>query len=213
MATFGLTAQYALRKLLGTNVISDIDAGFEALANDIDSKMVGYSEGPINSRPTSTSGTPGIKGRLYRATDEGRVYMDTGTSWVELAQLPLPRVEATSAYTAGPTFSQTTTQLASVSLTTRGGPVLVGLTGRATHGGVNGTFYTHTFGVVVDGTLAPEVLLSVSGSVNGMDVPGSAVMRPLFGLAAGSHTFALRCVAGLNATWALQNWRFWAIEL
>jgi hypothetical protein len=69
MPTYGTTARYALRKLLGSNVMSDIDAGIGALADDIDGKMVGYSSGPIGSRPTSTTGTPGIAGRQYRATD------------------------------------------------------------------------------------------------------------------------------------------------
>jgi microcystin-dependent protein len=82
---FTNTTKYLLRKLTGASLVSDIDAGFEALADDIDGKMVGISEGPIGSRPTSTGGSPGILGRLYRATDEGgKLYFDFGTGWTEM---------------------------------------------------------------------------------------------------------------------------------
>jgi microcystin-dependent protein len=82
---FTTTAKYLLRKMTGASLARDIDDGFAALADDIDGKMVGISEGPIGSRPTSTPGTPGILGRLYRATDEGgKLYFDFGTGWTEM---------------------------------------------------------------------------------------------------------------------------------
>lgn len=85
MPTYDSSDRYALRALTGVNVGSDIDAGFTALRDDISAKMVGYSSGPIGSRPTSTVGTPGIAGRRYRATDTGELFEDTGTSWIEIA--------------------------------------------------------------------------------------------------------------------------------
>lgn len=76
-------SKYGLRALTGANVGSDIDAGFAALRDDIDANFGGYSQGTLASRPTSTTGTPGIAGRTYRATDTGQIFRDTGTSWVE----------------------------------------------------------------------------------------------------------------------------------
>lgn len=89
MPTYTNTAKYLLRKLTGANLVSDVDAGIAALADDIDGNMAGYSQGVLASRPVSTGGTPGIAGRFYRAIDAGpgtnRLYQDTGTSWVEVA--------------------------------------------------------------------------------------------------------------------------------
>lgn len=88
MPTFTQTAKYALRWLTGANVISDIDAGFQALAEDVDSKFAGISAGPLASRPTSSAGTPGIVGRFYLATDTGQVFIDNGTGWIEFPLTP-----------------------------------------------------------------------------------------------------------------------------
>lgn len=82
MPTYTNTAKYLLRKLTGSNLISDVDAGIAALADDVDSKFAGYSEGVVASRPVSTGGTPGIGGRRYRPTDQaGREDLDNGTGW------------------------------------------------------------------------------------------------------------------------------------
>lgn len=82
--SYGTTAKYALRKLLGSNVVSDVDAGFDALATDLDGLIVSYSQGTLAARPTSTGGSPGKQGRLYYATDIDVVFYDTGTSWVAI---------------------------------------------------------------------------------------------------------------------------------
>jgi hypothetical protein len=68
-----------------TNVISDVDAGFVALRDDVSAKLAPHTAGTRASRPTSTVGTPGILGRTYRSTDDGGVDIDTGTSWVTLS--------------------------------------------------------------------------------------------------------------------------------
>jgi hypothetical protein len=77
MATFTTTTKYALRWLTGGNLISDIDAGFQALAEDIDANMAGYSSGTQAARPAA-----GVAGRLYRSTDlVGGVALDNGSAW------------------------------------------------------------------------------------------------------------------------------------
>ena len=81
MATYTTTSKHSLRWLTGTNVVSDIDLGFQALAEDIDAKIVAYSQGLLASRPTSTAGSPGIIGRRYYATDLGLSFTDYGTGW------------------------------------------------------------------------------------------------------------------------------------
>ena len=90
MPTFLNTAKYALRKLTGANLISDIDAGFQALADDVDTNMAGWATGPLASRPTSTGGSPGKAGRFYYATDTGQAFLDFGTGWVEVTLGGMP---------------------------------------------------------------------------------------------------------------------------
>lgn len=80
MASYGNTARYALRKLLGTSLVSEVDDGIAALADDIDAAMVGYSQGPLGSRPAA-----GVAGRRYRAMDTSQEFMDTGSTWIEFA--------------------------------------------------------------------------------------------------------------------------------
>ena len=84
MPTFLTTAKYALRKLTGANLIADIDAGFQALADDVDTNMAGWATGPLGSRPTSTAGSPGKAGRIYYTTDTGQAFLDFGTGWIEI---------------------------------------------------------------------------------------------------------------------------------
>lgn len=79
MATFTTTAKYALRWLTGANLISDIDAGFQALAEDVDANVAGYSSGTLAALPAA-----GKAGRLYRTTDTGQWFADTGSAWVEV---------------------------------------------------------------------------------------------------------------------------------
>lgn len=83
MPTFTQTARYALRWLTGANVISDIDAGFQALAEDVDARMVGKTSGPESTLPTSSPASPGIVGREYYATDSKKWFKDNGTGWDE----------------------------------------------------------------------------------------------------------------------------------
>lgn len=90
MANFGVTTNWALRKLLGTSNASDIDAGFAALADDVDAKLTPSDQGLFASRPVSTGGSPGKIGRTYKSTDGfggesvARLFRDNGTGWDEI---------------------------------------------------------------------------------------------------------------------------------
>lgn len=84
MTDFIPTAKHALRILTGGNFINEIDAGFQALAEDVDATMASFAEGTLALRPDSTAPSPGIAGRFYRATDTGQVFIDTGMSWIEV---------------------------------------------------------------------------------------------------------------------------------
>lgn len=65
-----------------SDVPRDIAAAIAALEVD-----VFYGQGLLASRPVSTSGTPGIQGRVYFATDNSTLYWDTGTSWVSVGSV------------------------------------------------------------------------------------------------------------------------------
>lgn len=86
---FSTTTKHALRWLTGASNVSDVDAGFQALAEDVDAKMAIADSGAFTSRPTSSGGTPGKVGRLYFATDTSQLFFDYGTGWIELAQAPV----------------------------------------------------------------------------------------------------------------------------
>lgn len=63
---------------------ADVPRDIGNLASDIDNAAI-FSKGTFAARPTSTVGSPGIDGRYYLATDTGRLYLDTGTAWQEVA--------------------------------------------------------------------------------------------------------------------------------
>lgn len=63
---------------------ADVPRDIKNLANDLDSAAI-YGSGTFAARPASTVGSPGIAGRYYFATDTSRLYLDTGTAWVEVA--------------------------------------------------------------------------------------------------------------------------------
>jgi len=70
------TAGIKLRYLLGTSKVSDVDEGFQRLAEDCASKLLGYSEDTLAKRPSA-----GVINRHFRATDNGITYKDTGSGW------------------------------------------------------------------------------------------------------------------------------------
>jgi microcystin-dependent protein len=80
---FTTTAKYALRRLTGGSLASDIDAGFTALADDVDAAMAGWSTGTYAARPAA-----GKAGRFYLTTDTATLYLDTGSVWLPQGAAP-----------------------------------------------------------------------------------------------------------------------------
>lgn len=88
-----MTTQFTPRLSLpypeGTD-IPDGPAQLSALALALDDAAV-YSQGILSNRPVSTSGTPGIKGRLYYVIGDstpdnnGITWLDYGTGWTSIA--------------------------------------------------------------------------------------------------------------------------------
>ena len=77
MATYVPTARWALRKLTGGSLINDIDAGFDALAEDVDPKLTPWSAGIWADRPAATK-----PGQRYYVTDLGYEVVADGTNWL-----------------------------------------------------------------------------------------------------------------------------------
>lgn len=81
------TARLGYEKPATTDPVSALRTSIRDNADKSDTE-VRYDQGPLSNRPPSTPGSPGIAGRLYRATDDlsggaqGTLYRDTGTGWV-----------------------------------------------------------------------------------------------------------------------------------
>lgn len=61
---------------------ADVPRDVKALADALDN-VAPISSGTIASRPTSTAGSPGIRDRLFRSTNETNLNGDTGVVWVD----------------------------------------------------------------------------------------------------------------------------------
>lgn len=85
---YGPTPRLGLIAPLGSEQINQGDDKFRALVDQLDAVLAPFSFGLLSARPTSTSGTPGIQGRRYRATDAFTTFRDTGTSWEIESQTP-----------------------------------------------------------------------------------------------------------------------------
>lgn len=99
----------------GTGDSPDVPFWMRSLAVQLDGVAMD-DQGLLGSRPTSTPGTPGKKGRYYYATDTGQLFRDTGTAWVELglrmpgryfAQVPGTVTTSGSGTGGGPTITVT----------------------------------------------------------------------------------------------------------
>jgi len=76
-ASYGTTTRFSLRRLLGTSKVEDVDAGFAALAGDIDANMIPFLQGYGYERPPA-----GEAGRLwYSIPPEDLLFLDDGTQW------------------------------------------------------------------------------------------------------------------------------------
>jgi hypothetical protein len=82
------TPRYALRALLGSSNISDIDTGILAGLTDVENAFSGYKSGTHATRLAATA----LDGLLWRETDTGLVYVGTGTGWVAVAPSSPPLV-------------------------------------------------------------------------------------------------------------------------
>lgn len=90
------TTRFAIPTVAGTDLARDLDTEITAGFTAVDSKMTGWGTGLLAARPVSTGGSPGVAGRIYRATDTGQWFIDTGTSWEELPAAPLADADLAS---------------------------------------------------------------------------------------------------------------------
>lgn len=70
-----------------TDEIADGNEAIQTVAEAVDDD-VEYQEGVVGSRPTSTSGSPGVAGRIYRSkptSNPGLAQIDTGTGWENIS--------------------------------------------------------------------------------------------------------------------------------
>ncbi len=88
---YNTPGRYGVRRLAGSSLASDIDAGFDAGLGDIEGLMATDSQGTLAARPVSSPGTPGKIGRYYYATDTGVLYRDYGTGWTAVNEAELRR--------------------------------------------------------------------------------------------------------------------------
>jgi hypothetical protein len=102
--------RFGLRALKGDSNVSDIDAGFFALRDDVENKTLGYSSGLHSARPTV-----GTAGRLYRETDTGLYFIDTGAAWL---QVPVAAIDGAMRGATNIATSESRTNTAYGTLTT-----------------------------------------------------------------------------------------------
>lgn len=67
--------------------VPDVAADMKSFGTAVDKEVVVLAEGTYAGRPV-----PGIKGRIYYATDRKALYVDNGANW-----LPLPRATSEAA--------------------------------------------------------------------------------------------------------------------
>lgn len=115
--TYTTTTRWLLKKIKGTNKVSDVDDGIGALADQIDQTFIGLVEDTAAKRPAA--GTPN---RLFKATDTGLMSRDTGTGWEAIVGpgLGSPGVLTSRSFGAATTPSATRPTMVVLSLTTSG---------------------------------------------------------------------------------------------
>lgn len=77
------TTKYGLITEADGDPLVSAPGRLRTMAAAIDSNMAGYAEGTLAAIPAA-----GKAGRIYRATDTGQVFLDTGTVWVEMERRP-----------------------------------------------------------------------------------------------------------------------------
>lgn len=83
MPSYATTPKYLLRKLLGSDLVADIDAGFDALATDVEANFTGYKSGTGAARGSQTA----FDGLLWRDTDIGGIWLGNGSTFLPFTHL------------------------------------------------------------------------------------------------------------------------------
>lgn len=122
-------ARYGIRAMAGDTLIPDLDIASQAMRDDIENKMAGYSSGTHGARPGAT-----IDGHIYRETDTSRVALDTGTAWLTLFSLTLRAVGSNVTANPGELVSGGNVTVTLPSATTHAG-ALVGVRASASASG------------------------------------------------------------------------------
>lgn len=76
MPSFATSTKWGLRKLLGASLVSDIDAGFDALGEDVDAKLTPWSAGTWAALPAAPRAN-----QRYFVTDWGMEVVYDGANW------------------------------------------------------------------------------------------------------------------------------------
>jgi hypothetical protein len=72
----------------GSDLIPDGDDQINAALQALDAAVATDGQGAAGSRPVSTTGTPGKRGRWYYSTDTRKLERDTGTGWTRMRTEP-----------------------------------------------------------------------------------------------------------------------------
>lgn len=127
-ASYTTTTRNALRKITGGSKVSDLDEGIGALADDVDTKMASYSQDTFAKRPAA-----GQPNRIFKATDTGALYHDTGAAWEHLiVSAEGTHAERPAAGNAGRFYRETDTGLLFRDTGAVWEPMLRGASGAAT---------------------------------------------------------------------------------
>lgn len=79
--SFFTTARFKLRALKGSNKVSDIDAGFEALANDIDAILYAPGDLRLTARSVLDEGWLNCEGQAVSRTTFAALFAAIGTAY------------------------------------------------------------------------------------------------------------------------------------
>lgn len=164
MTTYAETTRNRLRALLGTNKVAEIDTGFLSLAEDVDSKMASYWQDTFAKRPAA-----GQPNRIFKATDTGLLYHDTGTVWEQILGPGAATYEAGVSRSVATLYEPSATRTVEVVVRIQGGEAIsswvVNVGGVLLHAGGGAQTLSHTF------TCTPATkweVQKVSGTIAGI---------------------------------------------
>ncbi|MCX8207428.1 MAG: hypothetical protein N3G75_06310 [Methanothrix sp.] len=79
-----LTPRLGLQKSRLDTTLLERDANEAANVDYLDSYVVVFLNGALIDRPS-----PGVPGRIFFATDQGRLFWDSGSQWFELRAIEM----------------------------------------------------------------------------------------------------------------------------